>query len=243
MRPNPLFSKINTGEQCYESEYASYKGVALKTFIYLGIAVLVAALTVIYLPQILSANFEMFMVVLGVSGIVGFISYMIGRFIPKTAKYAGALYAVCEGLFLGALTGAIELIYPGVAFLAVFSTLIIFSVTLTLFATGIIKVNKLFIKIAYVIGLSALAVVLFTAIYTMINGPIQNLGVVIAIQAFLILYGSITLTLNFTEAQFVVNYGCDKSAEWSVALGLTVTLIYIYIQLLRLLAIIASRRD
>lgn len=243
MRPSPLFSKIDTGQDCYVTSQASYKGVAAKTFFLLGISVIVAIMTAVFLPQMLISNYSGFLVVLGISAVIGFVCVMIGRISQKASKYCGAIYAICEGLFLGTLSGLIELIYPGVATLAVFSTLIIFAVVLTLFTTGIIRVTSLFVKVMFVLSFSVIALLLFCSIYSLIAGPITDFGVLIAIEGFLVIYGAITLTLNFQEAQSVVNSGCDKSAEWCVALGLMVSLVYIYVELLRFIALIASRKD
>ena len=70
------------------------------------------------------------------------------------------------------------------------------------------------------------------------------MGLMIFIEAFLLIYGVITLSFNFQEAQYVVQSGASKGAEWCVALGLMVSLIYIYLEIVRLLMlIIASRRD
>ena len=62
-------------------------------------------------------------------------------------------------------------------------------------------------------------------------------------EAFLLLYGVITLTFNFAEAQAVVESGCSKNAEWSVALGLLVSVVYIYVEVLRLISYIAMSKD
>ena len=74
--------------------------------------------------------------------------------------------------------------------------------------------------------------------------PIQNLCVLIAIEAFLLFYGVIALILNFMEASAMVEAGCSKNSEWCVALGMTVSLIYIYLEILRLIVLISgSRKD
>jgi uncharacterized YccA/Bax inhibitor family protein len=67
------------------------------------------------------------------------------------------------------------------------------------------------------------------------------LGMLIGIELFLLIYGAITLGLNFAEAQAVVERGASKDAEWSVSLGLMVSVVYIYVEILRLVYYIALR--
>lgn len=242
MKPSPLFSTVSSGEKYYDDvNKASIKGVSIKTFILLGIAVVVAVLTAVFLPTILESNPYGLYVALLMSSIVGFISVMIGRSSERASKYCGIIYSVCEGLFIGTLSRIIEDILPGASYIAVFSTLIIYFIVLALFSMGIIKNSTGFKKFAIAICFSALALVLFTTIFNIFM-PIQNIGVLIAIEAFLLFYGVITLILNFMEANQIVEAGCSKNSEWCVALGMTVSLIYIYIEILRLIVLIAANK-
>lgn len=245
MRKSPLFSTIETGESYYDNvEQATYKGICVKTFFLLAIAVLVASITAFYLPTIItSGNFTTFYIALGISTIVGFISVIVGRMNARAAKYASFIYSVCEGLFLGCLTAICESMFPGVSAIAVFSTLIIFAVMLTLFATGILRVGDKLRKFCFAFGLGAIALILVTSIASIMI-PLGNyLGVLIFIEAFLLIYGVITLSLNFAEAQGIVQAGASKNAEWSVALGLMVSLVYIYIEVLRLAVLLLANKD
>jgi uncharacterized YccA/Bax inhibitor family protein len=69
----------------------------------------------------------------------------------------------------------------------------------------------------------------------------RYIDMLIGIELFLLIYGAITLGLNFAEAQAVVDRGASKDAEWSVSLGLMVSLIYIYVEVLRLVYYLALR--
>lgn len=243
MKPSPLFTNIASGEEFYDDvNKASIKGISIKTFILLFVAAAVAVVTAIFLPTMLENNPYGLYIALAVSSIVGFISVMIGRMSERKAKYFGVIYAVCEGLFIGTLSRIVEEYIPGISFAAVFSTLIIYFIVLTLFSVGILKPNSGFKKFAVGICFAALALVIFTSIYN-IFAPIENLAVLIIIEAFLLFYGVITLIMNFTEAYAVVQAGCSKDSEWCVALGMTVSLIYIYIEIIRLVLIIASNKD
>lgn len=243
MRPGPLFSTIKTGEAYYDVERASYKGIAIKTFILLAIAAIVALVTAIYLPQILENNPMKLYVALFISMIIGTISVFVGRTSYRAAKYASVIYVVCEGLFLGVLSAIVEEYAPGVATIAIFSTLIIYTIMSILFFSGILRVGTKFRRFVFAFAMCAISLVLFISLFTLFAGPIQNMGLLLIIEGVLLLYGVFTLMLNFDEAKHVVSYGTDKKAEWSVALGMSVSLIYIYIQLLRILMIVVGNRD
>lgn len=248
-KQNPLFSNIKSEDMIYDdADRATYKGITIKTFILLILAVAVGAMTAYFLPTIVeSGNYATFYVALFVSVIVGFISVIVGRVSPTKAKYFSAIYAICEGMFLGTLTAIVSEYVPNVAPVAVFSTFIIFAVMLTLFGTGILRVGSKFRKFCFAFTIGAIALILFTTIMSLVLGSVltssQYFGVMIFVELFLLVYGIITLSLNFSEAQYVVQRGATKDAEWQVALGLTVSLVYIYIELVRLIALLAANKD
>ena len=136
----------------------------------------------------------------------------------------------------------IEAFYPGVATIAIFSTFIIFGIMLFLFGTGVIRIGSRFRSVLLAFTLGTIAITLFGFILNMFINFTSYIGIVIGLEAFLLIYGAITLTLHFAEAQHIVSRGASKDAEWSVALGLTVSLIYIYVEALRLIALLARRR-
>lgn len=243
---NPVFSQINTGTTHYEDvDAASYKGIMFKTCFLLLVTIAVAALTAYFLPIMLVNQPAGLYVALVVASIVSFIAAMVGRISARKAKYAGVIYAAGEGLLLGTTTGIIEMLLPGenIAVLAVFSTVVIFAVMLILYATGVLRNGTFFRKLAYAMSFGAIALILFSFIFNLIM-PITSLPVLIAIEAFFLIYGAVTLIFSFDEATAVVQAGCTKEAEWSVSLGLSICLIFIYIEALRLIFyIVASSKD
>ncbi|MDE7213532.1 MAG: Bax inhibitor-1/YccA family protein [Anaeroplasmataceae bacterium] len=244
MKQSPLFSNIQTGEAVYDDvDHATYKGITVKTVILLLIAVLIAAVVAFALPTILANNPTTFYVTLVVSSIVGFISVIVGRMSERKAKYASVIYAVCEGLFLGSLSAIVEAYVPGVVATAVFSTIVLFAVMLTLFATGVIRVGSKFRSICLGLTLGAIAIILMVSLFSLFIDYQTYFNIMIGVEVFLVFYGVITLSFNFAEANAVVAMGASKDAEWSVALGLLVSIIYIYVEVVRLLALIAARSE
>jgi len=249
MRQTPLFNKIDTGAAYLdEAEHATIKGVAIKTSVLLGLTIAIAVITAIFMPKIINneQSLAAFIIVLVVAAIVGFISVIVGRLSERAAKYAGVIYSACEGLALGAVTCICELAFPGVGYIAVSATVVIFGVMLLLYNVGILRSGSKIRKALIAIAFAGLALALVTTIVILIMNiagktfDMSILPILIAIEAFFLLYGVITLIFNFDEAVGIVQMGASKNAEWCVALGLQVSLIYIYIEILRLLVLILS---
>ena len=242
MRTSPLFSNIETGDAYYDAEKATYRGVCLKTFILLGITILIAAAVYYYLPAIiLNGNLTSFSVVLIVSLIVGFIAVIVGRTSEKAAKYASIVYALSEGLVIGAVSLIADLYVKGVVAIALVGTLIVFATMLILFATGVIRVGTKFRSFMFAFLLSFIPIMIITIIASIYITDVRTyLGLMIFIELLYLAYGIFCLLLNFKEAQVVVDSGCSKNAEWSVSLGLMVSLVYIYLELLRLIIYLIS---
>lgn len=245
MKQSPLFSNIKTGEAVYDDvDQATYKGITIKTCILLLISIIIAAFVAFALPSILENNVMTFYVTLVISSIVGFIAVIVGRVSETKAKYASVIYSICEGLFLGTISAIAEAYIPGAVVTAVFSTVVLFAVMLTLFATGIIKTGSKLRSVCFGLTLGAIGIVLLMSIFSVfIQDYTQYLNIMIGVEVFLLIYGVITLSMNFSEANAVVSMGASKNAEWSVALGLMVSIVYIYIEVIRLIILIAAKNE
>ncbi len=245
MNQNPMFSNIETGEAVYDNvDRATYKGITVKTSILLLITVLIAAVIAFALPDILANNYGTFYTLLSISTIVGFISVIIGRMSERKAKYASVIYAICEGLFLGSLSAIMEAVIPGIVTTAVFSTIALFAIMLILFATGVMRVGSKMRSICFGLTLGAIIIIPIMLILNIVIGNYTTyLWIMIGVEVFLLFYGVITLSVNFQEANAVVSMGASKDAEWSVSLGLLVSIVYIYVEVIRLIALLASRSD
>lgn len=243
MRSNPLFSNIaeNTGSYA-DSDASTMKGAAFKTLFLLLITAIVAVVTAFYMFEI--TDWAAFSGVLIASAIIGFIAVIVGRVSFRYAKFCGLIYACCEGLFLGALTLTLELLYPGIGFIAIIGTAIVFLVTLVVYVTKLAGRTSMIQRIGLVMIISFFPMMIsYLILSAIIPGFANNLLVYIVVSAFLLIYGAISLIMDFDYANSLVAMGVDKDAEWSVALGMAVTLIYIYVQILRIAAVIMSKKD
>ena len=237
---NPVFSGIRVEEGIETA--ASVKGVAGKTLFLLGIAVLSAMLSIMYADVVFSGYF---IIVLGalICGIAGQLS-------ARAAKVCSVIYAVCEGAMLGLISFFFDAAFSGIVMSAVLITVTIFGVMLFLYSSNIIKVTGRFMRVMSGIGLTLCIVslvylisYLFNPYNVLVSALANNTELVILISVIVLIYGALMLAMDFERVKSIVANGFDKRYEWMAALGLMVTLIWIYIEALRLLAIIASRRD
>ena len=241
---NPVFSGIRVDEGI-ETE-ASIKGVAGKTLLLFGIAVLSAILSITTgFEFILGNSFAYFAIV-----IAALICGVIGQVNPNAAKVCSVIYAACEGAVLGLLSFLFEAAVGGIVLTAVLITATIFGVMLMLYSTNIIKVNAKFVRVMSGIGITILVVGLVYFISFLINpnniliaALTGNTSIVLLISGLVLIYGAFMLALDFEQVNVIVANGFDKKYEWTAALGLMVTLIWIYVEVLRILLILARNRD
>jgi len=221
---NPVFKQANA--YTYVSDKPiTYANVAIKTITLLSIAVITAFLTISNL-ETLSVGFGH---IIGAS-IIGLIAVIIGSRSVRLAPYFSIVYAVCEGFILGIISLLYASIYEGIVVAAIGTTLIVFTVMLLLFSTNIIKVNQRFASFLVV---ALISVIIMSVISIFINiGSLYYLVVIIsaALSAFFLLW-------DFQRIKDFVEAGADQRVGWILSLGLMVTIIWIYFEMLRLLAI------
>ena len=241
---NPVFSGIRVEEGIETA--ASVKGVAGKTLFLLGIAVLSAIVSITSGAAIIATN----PLILFIPMIGALICGIAGQVSAKAAKVCSVIYAVCEGVLLGLISFSFDAVFGGIVMSAILITVTIFGVMLFLYSSNIIKVTGKFMRIMSGIFMTLFIVSLVYLISSLINpnnilvmALTNNTGLVILISVIVLIYGALMLAMDFERVKSIVANGFDKRYEWMAALGLMVTLIWIYIEALRLLAIIASRRD
>jgi uncharacterized YccA/Bax inhibitor family protein len=182
---------------------------------------------------------------LAIAGIViGFIAVLVAYRKPRIAKWLGPVYSIGYGFAVGAISRMYETLYDGIVLQAVGATISIFFVMLVLYRTRIIKVTDRFRRtiIAATMGIMLLYGVsiimsLFGASIAFINSP-SLLGIgfsvlVCGIAAF-------NLALDFDLIERGTKIGLAKDYEWVAALGLLVTLVWLYLEMLRLLSKLRS---
>lgn len=166
-------------------------------------------------------------------------------FRPQWAKVLAPIYAVAQGFFVGAVSKAYETYYSGIVVQAVGATLGVFAVMLFLYRTNIIKVTDRFRRI--VIG-ATLGVMVFYGISLLINLFGGNVGFLTSSSALSIGFSvvvagiaALNLALDFDFIEKGAARQLPKQVEWYAAFGVLVTLIWLYLEILRLLAKLNQR--
>ena len=149
-------------------------------------------------------------------------------------------YAAIEGLFIGAVSQFFETMWPGIVMNAVVATLATFAGMLIAYKTGLIKVTAKFRRIVtmMIFGYVIFAIVNF--IYAMVTNTMFGFGgsgpVGIVISLFAVGLASVSLALNFDSVEQAIAAGAPKQYSWLLAHGIIVTLVWLYIEFLRLMA-------
>ena len=197
-------------------------------------------------------------VVLIAAAIGGAILAMITIFVPKAAPWLAPVYAAFEGIFLGALSFMIEsglagrqagkgIVYPGIAMQAVALTCGTLFVMLFVYRSGLIRVtDKLRIGIASATG--AVCLLYVTAIVLRlfhVNVPFLGEASPIGIGIGLVIVGiaAFNLLLDFDFMEKAAAAGAPKYMEWYTAFGLILTLVWLYLEILKVLRQFYDRRD
>ena len=151
------------------------------------------------------------------------------------------LYAVAQGFFLGAASEAFEAMAPGVVAQAVLGTVAAFAATLAAYKFFDIQVTSRFRKFVVIAGMGFFVVTLLDFVLYQFGNSIgfNEFGPLGLIMSFVgLALGIFFLILDFDMIERGVAAGAPESEAWRAAFGLTATLIFIYIEMLRILAIL-----
>jgi uncharacterized YccA/Bax inhibitor family protein len=170
----------------------------------------------------------------------GFIVALVTIFKKNWAAFTAPLYALFEGLMLGALSATLEARYPGIAIQAVGLTFGTLLAMLIAYSSGLIKPTQKFKTgvIAATGGIALLYLATMGLGFFGVHIPyIYGNGLVgIGFSLFVVVIAALNLVLDFDLIQSGVASGAPKYMEWYCAFGLLVTLVWLYIEMLRLLS-------
>jgi len=161
---------------------------------------------------------------------------------PVTAP----IYALLEGLVLGGISAVFETSYHGIAMEAVALTFGTLLVLLLAYKSGLIKVTQKF-RLGVVAATGAIAIFYFLqfllGIFNIsLFAPVYGSGVIgIGFSLIVVAIASLNLVLDFDFVEQGVAYGAPKYMEWYAAFGIIVTLVWLYLEMLRLLSKMRSR--
>ena len=176
----------------------------------------------------------------------GFIMAMVTVFKKEWSAVTAPVYALLEGLFLGAISATLEVRYPGIAIQAVALTFGTCFCLLLAYPSGLIRPSQKFM-LGIVAATGGIALIYFVSMiigffgiqipYIFGNGPI---GILFSVAVVVIAALNLILDFNFIEQG--ARQGAPKYMEWYAAFGLMVTLIWLYIEIVRLLTKLRDRR-
>lgn len=230
----PTYSEPTYSEPIPAGERLTMNDVLVKTAINLGLVV-VGAVVAWYVPML------MFLGLLG-----GLVLGLVNSFKQKVSPVLVMAYALMEGMMLGGLSAIVNLRYPGTAIQAVLATIVVAGVTLALFANGKIRTTPKLNKIFMIGALSYLGYGLVSMLTAGLFGFSLNsmsiggipLGLPIALIA--VAMATYSLLIDYTTTAEAVEAGLPQSESWRLAFGLTASLVWLYVEILRVLMYLAS---
>ncbi len=220
----PAASSADTGRMTYED-------TAVKTVVLF--AVLVATSAVGWFVPALAI----------VGALVGFVLAMVNTFKREPSVPLIVLYAAAEGLFVGGISQIFNERWAGIPLQAALATFVTVGVTLALFASGKIRASARATKI-FLIGMVSYLVFQLVNVVLQLTGVVQSqfglqsgwLGVVIGL--LVVVMAAYSLVLDFDQVQQGVRRGIPARYGWTGAFGIMVTVVWLYVEFLRLIAIL-----
>ena len=218
---------------------ATYKGIAFKTLFFLLLTIASA------IGGLVFGSFfpEAYIIMIIVASFSTFILSIISMLSIRACKITGSLYCIAEGLLLGIVSYAVSIFLEGAVSIALLATILVFAVVTLLFVSNIVKVNNKFMKFLTIFAISFILFMIIYSIYCAITGAWGGFGMSLLISLLSIFLATLYLFFDLEKIRQIVEGGYDKSLEWNAAFGLSFTLIWLYVELLRLVIIIADRRS
>jgi uncharacterized YccA/Bax inhibitor family protein len=210
--------------------------VVAKTAVVLGVGIVSAMLTILF-----SSSWVLAMPAL----LVGLVLSLIIIFKRSTNPALILGYSIAEGILLGAITGAFQSLpgYQGIGFQALAGTLGVFIGMLIVYKTGAIRVTPKFTKFLLAAMVGAVVLVLFNLVMGLfgVNTHLRDgSGLSIVISVVFIVIAALSFLLDFDQIDRAIRAGAPATMAWYFAFSLMVTLVWLYIEVLRLLASVRS---
>ncbi|MBZ2196611.1 Bax inhibitor-1/YccA family protein [Occultella gossypii] len=219
----------------------TYDDVIMKTAGVLAVVIGVAVLSWFAVPA------EMRMPVLFIGLIGGFVLGLVNAFKRSPSPALIIAYAAFEGAFLGMISGVFETMWPGIVIQAVLATFVTFAVTLALFKSGKVRVTPKFTRFLLIAGASYVVFSLVN-VGLMVFGGMDGFGLRsvevfgiplgLIIGLFAVGLAAMNLIWDFDSISKGIQNGAPAKMAWSAAFGITITLVWLYLEFLRILAIL-----
>jgi uncharacterized YccA/Bax inhibitor family protein len=241
---NPaLKDKTFTGARATAGEPAmSLQGTATKSLLLLLLTVFSASFT---WNAVAAGNLGIVGPAVLVGGLGGFIVAIVTVFKPRAAPYTAPLYAVLEGLLLGGISALYNARYAGLPLQAVALTFGVFAALLLVYRTGLIRATENF-RLGVVAATGGIMIMYLLSFVLRFFGVQMGFlhdssPLSIGISLVIVVVAALNLVLDFDFIERGVAHGAPKYMEWYAAFGLLVTLVWLYLEILRLLSKLQGR--
>ena len=182
----------------------------------------------------------------------GFVLSMVVIFSSRKKIRPGLIfgYAAMEGLFVGGISAYFEFIFPGIVMQATLATLAVVGVTLALFASGKVRASKKATKIFMIAMVGYLVFSLLNVVLMLVgvvpagmmfglhSQPVFGIPLGLIIGVLVVIMAAYSLVLDFDQVQQGVRNGAPRKFAWMGAFGIMVTVVWLYVEILRILAIL-----
>lgn len=181
------------------------------------------------------------------SSVGGLILSIVSVFSPRATRYTALPYALCQGLFLGAISAIFEMRYPGIAVLSVALTSATVVGMLLLYRLRIIRVTETFKSVLFsaTAGIALTYGILFflglfgfNTAFFFESTSIYSIG----FSLFVVGIAAFNLLIDFALIEEGVEQEFPKYMEWYAAFNVLVTLVWLYLEMLRLMSKIAKKK-
>jgi len=177
--------------------------------------------------------------------LVGFGLAILTSFKPKVARYTAIPYSLCEGFVLGMISHLIDAQYKGVAIEAVLATVGVFAVMLLLYGLRILRATPKFVKGVTAAMFGILAIYLVQIVSNLFGSTTNNFtsssALSIGFSLVVVTVAALRLVIDFDLIERGAKQGAPRYMEWYAAFGLIVGVVWLYIELLSLLAKLQRR--
>jgi uncharacterized YccA/Bax inhibitor family protein len=218
--------------------------VVSRTAMTLGTLIVTATLAWVLLPVDPANLGKSYMIAIG-AGLVAFVLAMVQSFKRKASPALILGYAALEGVFLGVISAATSTyLGPGVVIQAVMGTMCVFAAVLLAYKMGWIRVTRRFYGFVMAAALGFILLMVVNSLFAVFGGGdglgFRSGGLGLLFGAIGVILGACFLALDFKQVEDGIAYGAPREESWLAAFALTMTLVWIYVEMLRIFQILSG---
>lgn len=242
---NPILSRQDAFSPGYEAPQGprmTFDDVITKTSISIGLVIVSAAVMFFVMPPQLVGPIGT------VSALAAFVTSLVVAFRRSVSPALVLVFAALEGLFVGGISRMFEGLYNGIVVQAVFATFVAAAATLGAYKFFNIRVTPRFRQVVTIATFAFVGVMLVNFLLSLagVNLGLRGAGggislLAIGVSLVGVVLGVLNLVLDFDYVEQGVRMGAPATESWKAAFGLTATLVWLYVEMLRLLSYVTGR--